>query len=328
MALSAGFIDLHIALWEDWCRQKQDYPHRVKWPSRLFHHAPIENAVTILKSGMLRSRADPQNVRPRDVAGAGVIDVRVDAHNAARFYFRPRTPTQFHIEGIRRPGECQYGDAAHAAVLVMLIFQARSILSAPGVSFTDRNAQQGAAIYGTEEEQFAAIPFDKVFHEGGTAGDQSITSHRCAEVLATSPVSLDDTLEAICCRSNAEREMLLFMLGNDAAKWTEKVLVSDDLRVFQRDFAFVEDVSLSREGLIFKLNPRRSGGTVDVAIDLFASDGRKVIDFRNSELPPVPPTADRWRVATAIQDGTYEAIITIDGHTGYHSTLVLGDSLF
>lgn len=328
MALSAKFIDRHIAQWEDWCRRQQAYLHRVRWPSRLFHHSPIENAATILTSGVLRSRADPENCRPLDVAGAGVIEAREDAHNSVRFYFRPRTPTQFHIEGIRKAGECQYGDAAHAAVLVMLIFQARAILSDPRVSFTDRNAQQLAAVYGTEEAQFAAIPFDKVYHEGGIAGDQSITSHRCAEVHVTSPISLNDTLEAVCCRSNAERETLLFMLGVDAATWADKILVSDDLRVFQRDFAFVQDVSLSREGLIFKLNPRRSGGTVDVAIDLLTTDGQKVIDFRNTELQPVPPTADRWRVAALIQDGKYEAKISIDGHVAYHSTLELGDTLF
>ncbi|MDX2209217.1 MAG: DarT ssDNA thymidine ADP-ribosyltransferase family protein [Sphingopyxis sp.] len=328
MALRAEFINRHIAQWEDWCRQRHAYPHRVRWPSRLFHHSPIENAVAILASGVLRSRADPQNNRPRDIAGAGVIEAREDAHNVVRFYFRPRTPTQFHVGGIRRPGECQYGDAAHAAVLVMLIFQARAILSDPAVGFTDRNAQQGAAVYGTEEVQFAAIPFDKVYHEGGIAGDHSITSHRCAEVHAASPISLADTLEAVCCRSNAEREMLLFMLGNDARKWADKILVSDDLRVFQRDFAFVQDVSLSREGLIFKLNPRRSGGTVDVSIDLFDQTGRKLIDFRNTELQPVPPTADRWRVAADLADGTYEAKIEIDGHLAYNNLLTLGDSLF
>lgn len=206
----------------------------------------------------------------------------------------------------------------------MLIFQARTILSDPGVSFTDRNAQQGAAVYGTEEAQFAAIPFDKVYHEGGIAGDQSITSHRCAEVHATSPISLDNTLEAICCRSNAERETLLFMLGGNAANWAEKILVSDDLRVFQRDFTFVQDVSLSREGLIFKLNPRKSGGTVNIVIDLVASDGCKVIDFRNTELP----TTDRWRVTAAIQDGAYYAKITIDGHIAYQSRINLGNTLF
>lgn len=65
-----------------------------------------------------------------------------------------------------------------------------------------------------------------------------------------------------------------------------------------------------------------------MAIDLLTADGQKVIDFRNTELQPVPPTADRWRVAALIQDGKYEAKISIDGHVAYHSILELGDSLF
>lgn len=328
MALSPGFINNHIARWEEWCRQEQVYLHRVRWPSRLFHHTPIENAALILSNGVLRSRVDPDNNRTRDVAGAGVIESRDDAHNFVRFYFRPRTPTQFHIEGIRKLGECSYGDEAHAAVLVMLIFRAQAILSDTEIGFTDRNAQRDDANYGNTQDEFTAIPFEKVYHEGGTGGDQSITAHRCAEVHATSPVCLEDTLKAICCRSDAERETLLFMLGSKAVHWTDKILVSDDLRVFQRDFAFVEEVSLSREGLIFKLNPRRSGGTIDVAIDLFDTERRKLIDFRNVELQPVPPKADRWRVVNTLTDGLYEAKITIDGHLAYNAVLSLGDSLF
>ena len=41
-------------------------------------------------------------------------------------------------------------------------------------------------------------------------------------------------------------------------------------------------MSLSRKGFIFKLNSRRSGGTIDVSIDLFDHTGRKLIDFRNT----------------------------------------------
>lgn len=328
MALTPEFIDSHIAQWEEWCRQRQAYAHRVRWPSRLFHHTPIENAALILSSGVLRSRADPDNHKKRDVAGTGVIGSRADAHDVVRFYFRPRTPTQFHIEGVRKPGECSYGDEAHAAVLVMLIFRARAILSDPRIGFTDCNAQRDDAIYGQTQDDFSAIPFEKVFHEGGIGGDQSITAHRCAEVHVMSPVSLQQTLEAICCRSDAERETLLHMLGSEADHWVDKILVSDDLRVFQRDFAFVQEVSLSGEGLTFKLNPRRSGGTVDVTIELFDSERRKLIDYRYVNLPPVPPTADRWRVTHSIADGVYEAKITIDGHLAYNAMISQANSLF
>jgi hypothetical protein len=186
MALSAVFVEDHIVKWEAELT-KPWYPYRTKWPSRLFHHAPIENAVALLKDGNLRSRGDFGNSLPKDVAAASVISVRDHAHNFARLYFRPRTPTQWHIEGIRKAGECSYGDASHAPILVMFVFDARQVLSSVGVKFCDRNMQLGSADPNDSEVYFSTIPFEKVFHEGGTGGDRSITEHRCAEVLAESP---------------------------------------------------------------------------------------------------------------------------------------------
>jgi hypothetical protein len=91
MALSAPFIEAHIQKWET-ALTSPWYPYRSKWPGRLFHHAPIENAVKILLDGNLRSRDDPENQREKDVAAAGVISARSHAHNSARLYFRPRCP--------------------------------------------------------------------------------------------------------------------------------------------------------------------------------------------------------------------------------------------
>ena len=102
MGLSLAFVDAHIRGWEQKLKGGA-YPHREHWPRYLFHHAPLENAVKILTSGRL-SRIHSDQVRGRDVAGFGVIDCSQRAHHFARLYFRPRTPTQYHIEGIRRPG--------------------------------------------------------------------------------------------------------------------------------------------------------------------------------------------------------------------------------
>lgn len=249
MALNVAFIEAHIARWET-ALSKPWYPYRTKWPSRLFHHAPIENAVKILVDGNLRSRSDPSNGKVKDVAAPGVIDARDHAHNFARLYFRPRTPTQYHIEGIRRSGECMYGDSSHAPVLVMMVFDARKVLAIPTIKFCDRNMQLGSADPGDTEEYFSAIPFEKVYHEGSTGGDRSIIEHRHAEVLATSPMALAETLQWIFCRTKAEQETLLFLLGGDAAKWSSKILVSEDLSLFDRRFVFLEDVQMSVSGVL------------------------------------------------------------------------------
>ena len=211
MSLSDGFINAHILKWETELN-KPWYPYRQKWPSRLFHHAPIENAVQIIQGGNLRSRGDPANNRSKDVAAAEVVEAREHAHDSARLYFRPRTPTQWHIEGIRKAGECKYGEDAHAPVLIMMVFEAKKVLSRAGIQFCDRNMQLASAEPGDSEEYFSKIPFEKVYHEGGTGGDRSITEHRCAEVLAVSPLPLNETLQWIYCRTDAERDTLIHMV--------------------------------------------------------------------------------------------------------------------
>jgi hypothetical protein len=164
MALRSEEVDAHISKWELWA-DRPYYSHRKHWPSRLFHHAPLEDAVRILAEGVLRARADPNIDLRRDVAGEGVIDLRVDAHSFVRMYFRPRTPTQFHIESIRKKHECEFG--FQAPILIMFVLDARPILTRDGTCFSDENMQRGSALVGDDAAFLATIPWEKVYHEGG-----------------------------------------------------------------------------------------------------------------------------------------------------------------
>lgn len=327
MALSKDFVEAHVTKWEQ-ALNTPWYPYRNKWPSRLFHHAPIENAVKILADGNLRSRDDPRNQKAKDVAAAGVIEARKHAHDSARLYFRPRTPTQFHIEGIRKTGECSYGEDAHAPVLIMMVFNARSVLTLPTIKFCDRNMQLGAANPSDTEEYFLAIPFDKVFHVGGIGGDRSIIEHRCAEVLAPSPMPLKDHLQWIFCRTTAERETLLHLLGGKQAPWLSKIVVSEDLSVFERRFVFVDYVGISHEGVSFQLSPRDDAKPIDVRVQAWDKAGAEVISYRNPEMLAHPSaTVKRWRVAKALTNGIYLVHIDLEGHLAYRGYLTLGGRL-
>lgn len=326
MGLSAATIERHIAEWEHRL-SRPPYPHRAKWPSNLFHHTPLDNAVRILRDGELCSRIDSEGRRGRDVAAPGVIDNRHHGHNCARLYFRPRTPTQYHIEGIRKPGECEYGDAAHAPVLYMLVFDARAILSLDDVQFCDRNVQLGAAVIGNTEEYFAAIPFEKVFHMGDIQGDRSIIDHRCAEVLASSPMPLEGALKRIICRSQAEAQTLAFGLGNDFEKWRDKIIVSDDLRVFERRFAFFQEVSLSPQGISWTLNVRNDGRPINLSMRVTDPSGALVARYDHGEFPATWPP-QRWLYKHALADGRYHVVATIEGHLAFQSDIDLGDTIF
>lgn len=324
MPLNPNDLNAHIAKWE----AKLDRPyfsHRKHWPSRLFHHSPVENAVQILIEGVVRSRADPANAIVRDVAGEGVIDARVDAHDFVRLYFRPRTPTQFHIEGIRKADECEFG--FQAPILIMFVFHARPILTLPQTRFSNGNMQKNATEVGDTLEFWNSIDWDKVYHEGGLGGDYSIIACRCAETLVESPLPLNDCLQWIYCRSEAERDTLLFMLGANAEQWQARIRVSDDIRVFNRLLAYVEHVHLSANGVIVELHPRNDGRTINFRLHVINQNGVVIAEFQNEDFAPIPPGAKRWRIPCDLLPGNHQIRIWIEHELAFEALLQLGDDL-
>lgn len=258
-----------------------------------------------------------------------MIDARNHAHNRVRLYFRPKTPTQWHIEGIRKAGECNYGEATHAAVLVMFALDAKTILTRPDILFSNQNMQLANTEPGSDEAYFSKIPFLKVFSEGGTGGDRSITDARCAEVLPSSPLDLHTYLRAIYLRSEPERDTLLHLLGDSRAKWENLCHVSDALKVFQKDYAFVQIIRLTNDGVIFRLNPRRDHKNISVKINVWDANGKNVINFFNSDHKPQPnPPASNWIWRQKLADGLYRVQVKLEDNRAYQGEIILGDTLF
>jgi ssDNA thymidine ADP-ribosyltransferase, DarT len=327
MALTAAFVDAHIGSWES-SLDKSYRSYRKHWPRHLFHHAPLENAIQILTDGHVRSRNDPQNGRSKDVAGAGVISNITDTHDWARLYFRPRTPTQYYIEGIRKQNECQYGSDAHAPVLVMFVLDAKKVLMHDGVHFSDRNMQRGDRQYGCTEEFFSCIPFEKVYHEGGLGGDNTIIAHRCAEVFSRTPLPLDSLLRGIWFRSEPERDTLLYKMGATSKKWASACHVSEELKVFDKNFTFVKDISLTSEGVVFELNSRSDLATVDVKINVFAVNNVQKINFHHGSHPTVGDHGKRWIYRYPIAEGSYLVRVHLESQLAYENVISLASSLF
>lgn len=325
MALSRAFAEAHIARWQAALAQ-QAYPYRTRWPSHLFHHAPLENARLILESGRILSRYGSENVRALDVAAPGVIDARDHAHDRVRFYFRPRTPTQFHIEGVRKPADCKYD--RQAPVLVMFVIDALSVLTMDGTTFSDKNMQLGGAVAADDEASFAAIPFDKVFHVGAFQ-DASIKDHRCAEVMTRSPLPLEPHLKRICCRSEAERDTLLNSVDWRVRNhWRNRITVSDDLQVFDKKFVFVQDVKVSSEGVTARFNPRSDRADVEIAVHVANQEGRVFLDRTYPSMQPVPPNGMGWIFKADLPDDVYTVAIRLEGHLAYENVHLVGELIF
>ncbi len=332
MGLTLRRVERHVQEWEAKLSAFGYLPHRERWPSRLFHHSPIQNAAQILSQGAILSRRDSEPYRKLDVAGSSVIQNRDRAHQFGRLYFRPRTPTQFRIEGIRSPDEFYNGDAqAHAPTLVMLIFDARKILVKSGVRFSTGNMQSHGVLDGDTDEFFDTIDFAKVFHEGAHSGDPNITRSRCAEVLVPSPMALSDCLTAIHCRSVGERQTLLYDIDIAAKRcWRQHIHISDDLRVFEKRHTFVDTVSLQQDGIVFKLHPpEKVGKTVDVRVEVWDNKNYGVVDRLRKALPVVPPNNKvAWHLRTELKAGVYRVRVTIEDCRAFEAKLLCADGPF
>ena len=189
--------------------------------------------------------------------------------------------------------------------------------------------QLAETVPGNDEAYFAQIPFAKVFSEGNTGGDRSLTDARCAEVLAPTPLDLSVTLRGICLRSEPEKETLLHMLGDKRADWEGYCHVSDALKVFQKEYAFVDVLRLTSEGVIFRLNVRKDGKPIQVKIDVWDGHDRHIVGFNNDAHAPVPPNPhNNWILRHALAHDMYRVEVRLEGHLAYQSYMVLGDTLF
>lgn len=327
MALSERICVEHIKRWEE-SLAGGGMPYRARWPSRLFHHAPIENAVEILKSMQLASRRDLAGVNQVDAAAQDVIAAREDAHRFGRLYFRPRTPTQFHCEGIRKIEELYHG--AHSPVLIMLVLDAKEVLTSKGVQFSDMNMQSPSADFGDTDEFFANIRFDRVYHDSafGQGEKDAIIKARCAEVLVPSPFNISRALKHIYCRSTAERDYLLAELAHASDRLLPIVQTSDDLRVFHKEYAFAQYVRLQKDGLVFSLNARKDRRDIDVQIQVRDAQGNIVTRYGPINMKATPPSGGNWIINQNFLPGEYYIEILLDAQLAYRAKQIIGGTPF
>ena len=89
------------------------------WPQFIFHFTDLQNVVSVLTQGKLLARSRCEIAT--DIASADVLANTNDAwKDYVRLYFRPRTPMQWHIEGIRPRGRLT-SLKAHCPVPVFLL---------------------------------------------------------------------------------------------------------------------------------------------------------------------------------------------------------------
>ena len=151
--------------------------------------------------------------------------------NLVRLYFRPRTPTQYRNEGIKRKSK---RDDGHCPVPVFFLFDLVSMLQREDVSFSPGPLASPRYSANRTVARFKTIPFDKVYHDEGLGYlysdyKEEVKKARHAEIVVPQRLKLGNELRFVYCRSQAERSTLLHGIRpNIYSQWVDKVGVRAD----------------------------------------------------------------------------------------------------
>ncbi len=209
----------------------------------------------------------------------------------------------------------------------MLVFDARKILTLDRVRFSDGNMQSSATQDDHSEQFFSGIDWNSGFHDSATH-DRIIRVRRSAEVLAPSPLRVSDSIQWVICRSQAERGMLLYQLGSHAERWNKLIRVSDDMRVFEKRYSYVDHVAFQEDGVVFSLHPRRDGQPISLRLLVWDEDNANIIALTKHTMEPVPPGKSGWITRRSLKPGCYRVRIELEGCCAYDARLQLDEALF
>jgi len=327
MGISAAVIDAHIESWQKTLKASS-WPYRRHWPPHLFRHDPIENAVKIIKDGEMLSRDQAGRDIPMDAAPKGIIERREVAHSSVRLYFRPMNPTQYRIEGIRKPEEFYQGK--QAPVLVIFIFDKRKILTRPDIQFSNGNMQSPGTDPLSTDAEFQDLTFEHIYHVGafpsGSEIGQTIVHRRCAEVLAPDRLTLNNSLKAILCRTPAERATLLHLLGDSADQWRQKIRTYTEPGIFQRKYTHMDSVDVSDSAVHFNIHARFDSKPVRVEMWIIDKNGKTAIHLSARDLDPAD--SGEWVVKHKLEAGRYVARFYLEDCLAYEAPFVIDDLPF
>jgi len=297
---------------------------RKSWPRFLYHYTDVRNAASILDAGQLLSRAFVEREHLLAVSSGSQEILEQTAsrvQDCVRLYFRPRTPTQWHSEGIWPSSHLRNSKypTAHCPVPVFFLFDSAAVLSLCGTEFSDGNLGSGGSSRYRSASEFRSLPWKKIYHSGRFDPNQrDIVRKRCAEVIVPRRLSLE-YLKLIVCRSEAEKETLFSLMPSRLVrKYRLRVTSTQKVDLFYRRRTYVRRVDKKSDWVTFWFSPdTQTRGPYELIVSLSTGDGSPRI---HAESGFMVPKNGRWGLRFAPSLSSYSLCLTLDGHLAYAGT--------
>ncbi|MFZ2863852.1 MAG: DarT ssDNA thymidine ADP-ribosyltransferase family protein [Ignavibacteriaceae bacterium] len=180
-----------------------------------FHFTHIENAVSIIQSGKIQSR---NLSRFRDSAGASFISTTDTLiKNFARFYFRPKTPTQYYNEGLGK--ETKNNDLPQCPVPIFFKVKIEEVLDKFGENCFVSNGNlrwYPKTQIGNDYDFLRSFDFINLYKSYAECGRWAFLSASQQEFVVKDELDLSRlTSVEIICRSKNDKDTLQNLIGID-----------------------------------------------------------------------------------------------------------------
>ncbi len=203
------------------------------WKGNIYHFTHIDNAVEIIKNRKIlsRNRANIQG----DAAG-NVVHRRGDAHDYARFYFRPQTPTQFYNEFLGKNITDKYYDRARnlgfpkCPLPIFFKFSLKEVLFKDDAKccVSNGNMQKTATCFNPIEQMLSKFNFEYLYSD--LRDDwENYMNYAQQEFLVRNELSFDDLSDfKIVCASYVDKNLLINLLGEEQQEIFSKIEVDSN----------------------------------------------------------------------------------------------------
>jgi len=273
-----------------------------EWKGSIYHFSHIDNAVEIIKNRKIQSR-NKANIKG-DAAG-NVVHRRGDAHNYARFYFRPQTPTQFYNEflgknttdGYETHGNwISWYDKARGLgfpkcpIPIFFKFSLKEVLfkHEKKCCVSNGNMQADSTQFNSIGQMLGKFNFDYLYSNMSydKEHNRKYMNYSQQEFLVKDELSFNDLSDfEIVCPSEADRTLLKNLLGNEHKDIFSKIVVDRSyynnenprVRIEEEDFELHIKSEFNGQGY-FILNGTSNIKEIEIlAGDISKMDNDKII---------------------------------------------------
>lgn len=214
------------------------------WKGSIYHFSHIDNAVEIIKNMKIQSR---NKARTQSDAAGNVVHLRNDAHDYARFYFRPQTPTQFYNEFLGKNTTDGYETNGYwvsryekarelgfpkCPIPIFFRFSLQEVLfkNENKCCVSNGNMQTRSTQFGSLDRMINKFGFEDLYYtpqEYATKEDyKRYRNYAQQEFLVKNELSFNDLSDfEIVCPTKTDKALLINLIGKEHKEVFSKIVI-------------------------------------------------------------------------------------------------------